>query len=764
VRVGLPVLAIVVVGAAAIFLLTQRNGGTVATGQGTGFSPATLAAGDFGTYVGEPQTRGIFQSISRVVCSGNTAVAASSQSGGRVARAQFLISTDAGANWHVARVQTPNGGEPAPGHTGTLLAGGQGSWLSVGPQAVWTSPTGQTWTLQSGSGVTPKEAGDQVWVLTSTSTGFLAAGDGAGGQAVIWTTTNGRTWQRFTPAQLGLAGAGERVLNISYAASHGNDTVISGAVQKTSTVTTGGARHTVTTDFSGVWRSANGGKTWTAVTVPVSHGATTAVGGVGGGSTGFVIVRPGNTAAGGTDAVTYVSADGSAWQYAATLGAVGALQPGVVKGSLGGFVIEGETAAGKLVAFVSTDGRTWQSAGTLASAATSAITGATVTPRHMVMVAGSSIGTAVSKQAILALEQAPGNVKPVNLAGIQGATVPQVAVSAISTAANGEQVAVGSANGFPGAWRKPAGGAWTMSRGAGFPVFGRPGLQTLNSVTSGKAGWLAVGGPASGAAQAQHPIVVTSTDGAVWQAVDGENTFAGAGVYAAATAADQAGYVIVGKEVTGGGTFAAAWWSAGVTGWTKAVGLSTTGSSQMLAVTAGRAGFVAVGSRGTSPAAWTSANGRTWRQLVLPMPPTSSSAVLQQVAEDGSKIVATGQETTSAGTVPFAALSTNGGTTWVLTVLKTPNGTATVTALATTGKGFTAVGQFGTPGSEHVIIWSSADGATWKAAAPSGTGLNGPGTQEITGLTATGNTLTGVGFTATQFTEQPTLWTTPAKP
>ena len=65
------------------------------------------------------------------------------------------------------------------------------------------------------------------------------------------------------------------------------------------------------------------------------------------------------------------------------------------------------------------------------------------------------------------------------------------------------------------------------------------------------------------------------------------------------------------------------------------------------------------------------------------------------------------------------------------------------------------------------MVWTLAPGAaprtTWTAAAPHGIGLAGPGTQAITALTATGSTLTGVGFTATPASEQPTIWQSPVR-
>ncbi len=92
-----------------------------------------------------------------------------------------------------------------------------------------------------------------------------------------------------------------------------------------------------------------------------------------------------------------------------------------------------------------------------------------------------------------------------------------------------------------------------------------------------------------------------------------------------------------------------------------------------------------------------------------------------------------------------------------------PHGPAAVTAVTATAGGFTAVGTYGRPGGLDVAVWTSPDGAQWAANTPHGTGLSGPGVQEITGLAASGADLTGVGFTATQDGEQPTLWQAPAR-
>jgi hypothetical protein len=60
-------------------------------------------------------------------------------------------------------------------------------------------------------------------------------------------------------------------------------------------------------------------------------------------------------------------------------------------------------------------------------------------------------------------------------------------------------------------------------------------------------------------------------------------------------------------------------------------------------------------------------------------------------------------------------------------------------------------------------VWTSSNGATWRAAEPAGQGLTGPGIQAITSLTVSGSTLAGVGFTASPSTEQPVFWQSPIR-
>ena len=53
----------------------------------------------------------------------------------------------------------------------TRIAGGPRGWMAEGDNAIWTSPDGQTWTLAGTHGITPRERGDVVNVVTARPAG-----------------------------------------------------------------------------------------------------------------------------------------------------------------------------------------------------------------------------------------------------------------------------------------------------------------------------------------------------------------------------------------------------------------------------------------------------------------------------------------------------------------------------------------------------------------------------------------------------------------
>jgi hypothetical protein len=766
-RIAVPVIVVVAVAALALALLT---------GHGPKVGPATsdqhktpntaaprlpMGAVTFDTYPGQQQ-RGVFQVINRIVAVGNTMVTTGSQTSDGVVRQQFLVSANAGASWHLAPVHSPGGGQAALGHPATLLAGGPGGWVATGSHAIWTSRNGLTWTLAATHGITPRMPGDVVWVLNKTSTGYLAAGIGNGpGQrqhtGVIWTSRDGLTWQRHTAAQLGLAGPGETVPSISYITSRGNATVISGAVTARTGV------------YSAAWLSTNGGTAWTRLKIPAGHGAGTTISGVASDGSGLIAVRPGRTPAGAPDGIADFSADGRTWRYAATIEPdpnTGGWTPSVVKGSSYGFVVTGTTAEGQLVAHTSTGtGTSWLPTGPLGRASVASVSGATVAPGGTVVAIGATAASKISQQPVFLEAAADGTVRSVSLAGIAGATIPEMKINSTAVA-GGLQIAVGSANGYPAVWRRTSAGVWTLVSSLGL-VAADTHLRALTSVTHGPAGWLAVGAPG--------PVVLTSGDGEIWGVAGGNITQDLAGVSAVAATSGPAGYVIVGRLVAaGGGCVADVWWSANMANWTRAHDVNLTdGSSQVLAVAAGTHGFVSVGSHNSQPAAWITTNGRSWKTIVMPSPGGASAGALQQVAVNGNRVVALGQGTigkgpavgsatgTEPGAVPFAELSTDGGATWQQVPFSSPGPYTSFTALTADAAGFTAAGLFGQPGQQDVALWESATGGSWKPYQSGG--LNGSAAWQIDTMTRSGAQVAGIGTVITQQSHQTVTFTLPAR-
>jgi hypothetical protein len=690
-------------------------------GTATPVAPNTLP-----TYPGQ-LTRGVFQRIDRIVTSGSTMVTTGSQKTGNAVRQQFFVSTDAGQNWRLAPVQLPRGGQPPLGHEAIRIAGGQRGWMAFGDDAIWTSQNGQSWTLAGTRGITPRQSNDTINVVTNTPDGFLAAGyetTSAGSQAVTWTSPDGVTWQRLTAAQLGLQEPAGTPSGIDFAVSHGNATVI-------------------TDRGAGVWLSTDSGAHWTPETIPVDHGAQNAISGVSFDGAGLIAVRPGRTASGASDGVAYFSQDGRTWQYAGTIAEDGGWSPDVVKGSDYGFVVVGRTRD-QYVAYTSTGtGTKWRPAGSLGSTSSGPGFTPAVGPGGSVIAAGSTNSTRTNQQGLLIRADTAGHQQPVSLSSIPGGLVPEQTVSSVAVAGN-EQVAVGSSDGYPAVWRRVSDGPWTLVSSL-TQVSAGTDLAELSAVTHGPHGWLAVG---------PGPLVLTSSDGTTWRSSSGI-THDLAGVSAVQAASGPHGYVITGTVAEPGGAYSRdVWWSPDLVTWTKARDVNDTGgSSRVLAVAAGPAGFVSAGSHDKLPAVWTSSDGRTWTAVSTPLPPGATAGVIQQVAVNGSHAVALGKQTTAHGVQPLAERSDDGGKTWQPVPFTAPGPGVSFTALTASGGGFTAAAQFGSSGgTAAAAVWTSANGTSWARSSVSG--LTDGGSHAITALAATGSAVTGIDSVQTQASQQ----------
>jgi hypothetical protein len=777
IRVAIPILAMVVFGVAVAVISDANSGhaGPTPSAASLGFPPATLAGHDF-TAAGS--VRGITQTLGRMTSVGDEIVAVGSQSGARITRAQFFVSGDGGRTWTMGAVKSAGGDVLPPGHGAIFVAGGQGAWVALGPGSIWTSADGKTWTLAPGDGM-PLRPDDQVNAVTRTAHGFIAVGASVpGGEAarstpLIFLSANGTSWERLDAARLRPAAGGGHALDLKYVAAAGQQILIGG--DAVTTKVTGKPKRTVKVRAGAAWLSTDGGATWAPATgTAAGHGARPQLAGLAAAGHGFVLLRPATVAR--RPAVdAFYSPNGLAWTFRATLGAQAGFTALMANGGPDGVAVTGK-AGRNLTAFASADGQTWRRVRPFGSAAAEDVSGVALAPDGAVVTAAIS-DVPDGRQPVLALTGVH-TAQRVDIAKIPGAVAPQVAVNSIA-AQGSTQVAVGSANGYPAAWTSGNGGsAWNRAVGATPAVFGRPGSQQLVSVTHGPMGWLAVGQVTASAAE--HPVVVVSADATSWQAADGERVFGAPGLFTEQVAASARGYVIVGRQkikqvrngrVVSARTVAAVWWSAILTGWQRAGdatagALDGTGDRQMTAVTASGSGFVAVGSHGSQPSAWTSADGgRTWRQADLPRLAGSTRAVLEHVASASRFVVAVGTATTTAGrSVPFAARSADGGASWTESPLPVPADMTSVTALAAAGGSFTATGTYGsTPGHQNVVVWTSPNGSSWRAAEPSGQGLTGPGIQAITGLAVAGSTLAGVGFTASPAGEQPVFWQAPVR-
>ncbi len=334
----------------------------------------------------------------------------------------------------------------------------------------------------------------------------------------------------------------------------------------------------------------------------------------------------------------------------------------------------------------------------------------------------------------------------------------------------------------PVATPAPAVSSLTWSRVADDEfVSGGPIDQTMQSVTVGGPGLVAVGADSSGAA------VWTSVDGLSWSRVpDDESIFTGAGM--AGVTVGGPGLVAVGGDRSGSRSSVAAVWTSvdGLT-WSRVPhddavfgGGGFESFQSMKSVTAGGPGLVAVGEDVPNAAVWTSVDGLTWSRVphdeaVFGGEASSSSPELFVSMEDvtvgGPGLVAVGQGGGSfhmewwTGLGSAVVWTSVDGLSWSRVphdeAVFGGDGDQLMTSVTVGGAGLVAVGLEGSRPDENetdAAVWTSVDGATWSRV-PHEEAVFGGGALYMGSVTAGGPGLVAVGSDWSGSVSDAAAWT-----
>ncbi|GAA4982624.1 hypothetical protein HD597_009930 [Nonomuraea thailandensis] len=738
-------------GASVAFAVIVAGGVLVASRQGD--EPAAELAGNLFAARSASSADGRQLELNGVAATGATVVVAGGEDADSGYRTEFFLSRDSGRTFARAQVRTAKGEPPVAGEVPRHLAAGPGGWVALGDRVggtvVWTSPDGAAWTRQPDATASlafgPR---DRVADVAWTGDGFTAVGqtsdkgDFTDAAPVVWLSGDGRSWERRAGWRLHPPTGG--TLALTHVASVKDAIVVRG--------------ESSAKPYDITWRSTDAGETWQAFAVPGTSGepelafAATA--------TTMLAVRQD-----GSHATTYTSPDGVRWTTAAKIEVPGFRRLLRLTATAQAAVAAIETDSG--VRLVRTaDGRSWQPAGATAEGAE--VRDAAAAGDNTVAVGADAAHGGAG--ALLAVRDKAGKDVPT---GIPGTTGSGKVVDALG-AADGRVIAVGGASGEAAVWTSADGATWQHVQDKDKALTGQ-GRQRLTGVAPGFAGWLAVG--TSGGTPGR-PLVVTSADGESWRRADGAAPFQPSGtnpLIARGTAAGPDGYVIVGEDGFG----AATWWSPDLRTWERGrpagednlVGTQAT-RRWMNSVTSGMFGFVAAGGVTDPnayggvfvrrPTVWLSPDGRKWSLVRLPIPAGVNEGWLPHIASYDDVLVTAGTAVTGngTGTAAFGYASLDGGRSWQPITLPVVAGEqSSVTAVAATPRGFVVAGTVGRPG--DVVIWTSADGRSWKPEQPRGTGMSGPGDQRLSAFTTVDGELVGVGSTATGHGDEPTVWRSP---
>ncbi len=309
-------------------------------------------------------------------------------------------------------------------------------------------------------------------------------------------------------------------------------------------------------------------------------------------------------------------------------------------------------------------------------------------------------------------------------------------------------VAVGGAGpGEDGEWRAAV---WTSPDGIAWSrvpqneaLFGR---ATMNSVTAGGPGLVAVG-TATLDPDYDVAAVWTSVDGIAWSRVPhNEAVFGGATIQSVTSGGP--GLVAVGWDghPNGGRSNAVVWTSVDGIAWSRVrhseAVFGREDGQWIWSVTTGGPGLVAVGFDSSGAAVWTSIDGITWSRV-----PHNEAVFgvgeMRSVTAGGPGLVAVGApHGASSHAVVWTSVD---GITWS----QVPHneavfGEAAMTSVTVAGPGLVAVGGTGNLRLGAAQVWTSPDGIVWSRVSNEAV-FSGRRDIEMRSVTARGTALVVVG-------------------
>jgi hypothetical protein len=448
---------------------------------------------------------GLDQELTAVAADGTVAVAAGGESdpqGGGPARTLFVVSPDGGHTWRQAPVE----GTGVP----RRISASPGAWLARSDDGVlWTSTDGLTWERRPDGSGTPFGADDKIIGAAATPAGWIAiglakSGGPLHGTPVLWLSKDGATWERRTAKALGLPVSDDAVAFTRIS--------VNGAAVTIEAVRMKHLEDARTSRREISWVTENGGANWKV-------------------------------------------ADKSGWRR-----------------------VQKPKSAESLLSAVPTPKAATLPGGQKLDA--SAVSG----PQTLLV--GRTTGGPDS-DPVLTVRDGSGHDTRVDLAQVSGVIGRDLNLAALASA--GTRIAAGgSRDGLASVWTSTDGNSWIRAALPSGPAKGR-----LTEIVNGSAGWLAAG----------PGLVFTSADGAGWTRPKNVPAFG----KITDAAAGQAGYLVIGDHAT-------VWHSTDLVTWTHAAAPNGT----VRAVTARPGGFTAVGDRSGRPVAWNSPDGRTWAPADLP--------------------------------------------------------------------------------------------------------------------------------------------------